>query len=194
MRTIASAIAVLAFGISALPAAAQQAAEPKVNMVIVYGEDKCPESTDDTIVVCPRLDESERYRIPPELRVNQSPANESWTQHVRSLETVGPTGLNSCSPVGMGGWTGCTGKLISQAYAEKANSPGVRAAELIAAEREKRLAGIDAEAAETQADVEQQEEQLVARRKLEAQASGNPVTTDPAASPPPAAPPPGGNN
>ena len=189
MRAIATALAAVAIGFAASPALAQQAAEPKVNLVIVYGDDKCPESTDDTIVVCPRLDEGERYRIPPSLRTSESPANEAWTQRVRSLEYVGATGTMSCSPVGVGGWTGCTGRLIDQAYAEKANAPGVRAGELIAAEREKRLAGIDAEAASTQAEVEQQEEQLIARRKLEEQASGNPVTTDPAAPPPAPVPP-----
>lgn len=188
MRAIATALTALAIGAAAIPAFAQQASEPKVNMVIVYGNDRCPESTDDTIVVCPRLDEGERYRIPPELRATESPANESWTQRVRSMEYVGQTGTASCSPVGVGGWTGCTGRLIKQARDEKANSPGVRAAELIAAEREKRLAGIDADAASTQAEVEQQEEQLIARRKLEEQASGNPVTSDPAAPPPASTP------
>lgn len=190
MRAIATIFAVLAAGFSASPIVAQQAAEPKVNMVIVYGNDKCPESDGETIVVCPRLDEGERYRIPPSLRSSQAPANEAWTQRVRSLEYVGQSGTMSCSPVGVGGWTGCAGRLIDQAYAEKATGPGVRAGELIAAEREKRLAGIDAEAAETQALVEQQEEQLIARRKLEEQASGLPVQSEPAVpAPAPAAKP-----
>lgn len=191
MRTFPIALVALAFGLAPNPALAQQqAAEPKVNMVIVYGEDKCPESTDDTIVVCPRLDESERYRIPPILRTSEAPSNVAWTERVRSMEVVGRTGTMSCSPVGAGGWTGCTGKLIKDAYAERATDPSVHAGELIAAERQKRLSTIDAEAAETQAAVEQQEEQIEARRKLEQQASGQAPQPEPSTTKPPATPPP----
>ena len=125
---------------------------------------------------------------PETLRENVSPQNESWTNRVQAYETVTATGTMSCSPVGVGGWTGCSGKLIDQAYAEKRNDPGIRAGELIAAEREKRLVKIDAEAAETQADVEQQEEQMLARRKLEQQASGLPVTSETPSAPPPVPP------
>lgn len=176
MRPIALALALSALApFMAAPALAQVADEEKVNLVIVYGDDKCPESTDDMITVCVRKGEGERYRIPESLRESVSPQNEAWTNRVQAYETVTATGTMSCSPVGVGGWTGCSGKLIDQAYAEKRSDPGIRAGELIAAEREKRLAKIDAEAAETQADVEQQEEQIIARRKLEQQASGTPV-------------------
>jgi hypothetical protein len=149
------------------PAAAQDAAEPKVNMVIVYGNDKCPESTSDEIVVCPRMDEGERYRIPPSLRTSSAPTNTAWAQRVRSIETVGRSGTMSCSPTGAGGWTGCTGKLLADARGEKENDPGIRAAQLIAEERAKRLSTIDAEAAETQSRVEEVEAQMEARRKAE---------------------------
>lgn len=173
MRSIPAAIAVLAFGLaSGTPALAQEAAEPKVNMVIVFGKDKCPESDADTITVCARKDEDERFRIPVALRENPSPLNEAWNQKVRAYETVTRSGAQSCSPVGAGGWTGCSSKLINEAYAEKQSDPSIRAAQLIADERAKRLATIDSDAAETQADVEQQEEQILARRKLEQQASG----------------------
>ena len=185
MRPIHAAIATLATVLAlASPAAAQQAAEPKVNMVIVYGDDKCPESNPDEIVVCPRLDESERYRIPPALRVSQSPADQSWTQRVRSLEVVGQTGTMSCSPVGAGGWTGCTGKLINQAYEERKSDPSLGVGKMIAAEREKRLSTIDAEAARTQADVEEEEARVEARRKLEAQANGTATQGEPATATP----------
>jgi len=32
---------------------------------------------------------------------------------------VGRTGINSCSPVGPGGFTGCTEQLIKQAFTER---------------------------------------------------------------------------
>ncbi|MEY4952946.1 MAG: hypothetical protein RL299_1370 [Pseudomonadota bacterium] len=186
MRPILAALPVLALGLAAAsPAAAQQANEPKVNLLIVYGDDKCPESDVDTITVCARKDEGERYRIPETLRESVSPQNEAWNQKVRAYETYTKTGAQSCSPVGAGGWTGCSSKLINEAYAEKKTDPGIRAAQLIAEERARRLGDVDADAAETQAAVEQQEEQIIARRKLEQQASGQAPELE---TPPPAPP------
>ncbi|MFM5894281.1 MAG: hypothetical protein ACKOQM_07605 [Novosphingobium sp.] len=152
----------------AAPAAAQDAAEPKVNALIVYGDDKCPASTDDTITVCARKSESERYRIPENLREHFSPQNEAWNNKVLAYETVTKTGTQSCSAVGAGGWTGCSGKLINDAYAEKKLDPNIKFAELVAAERAKRLATIDQDAAETQARVEELETQVEARQKADA--------------------------
>lgn len=84
------------------PAAAQSEAGDKVNTVIVYGDDECPPSTGDEIVVCARMDESERFRIPERLRQSTDPANEPWASRVRAYETVGNFGALSCSPVGSG--------------------------------------------------------------------------------------------
>ena len=134
-----AALVAAAFALgSAAPALAEDAPEPKVNMVIVYGDDRCPESTGEEIVVCPRLDERERYRIPPNLRSSDSPSNEAWNNKVLAYETVGRGGIMSCSPVGPGGSTGCTAQLIDAAYAEKRNSPDLKMSQLIAAERAKR--------------------------------------------------------
>ncbi len=55
------------------------------NMVIVYGDDECPQSTDDQIVVCARKAENERYRIPENLRFSDSPQNQSWAERVESF-------------------------------------------------------------------------------------------------------------
>lgn len=172
MRSLFAAVP-LALGLAfAAPAAAQgTAAEPKVNMVIVYGNDKCPESNGDEIVVCPRMDEGERFRIPPNLRTSSAPSNEAWAERVRSIETVGRSGTMSCSPTGAGGFTGCTGQLLAQARGEKATDPGIRAGQLIADERAKRLATLDADAADTQSRVEEVEQQMEDRRKAEEEAA-----------------------
>ncbi len=146
---------------------AQEANEPKVNMVIVYGADACPESSDDTITVCARKGEGERFRIPEPLREHRSPQNESWNNRVLAYETVGRTGTNSCSATGAGGWTGCQGQLIKQAYGEKATDPSLKFAQMIAEERAKRMATIDQDAAETQARVEEVERQMEERRKAQ---------------------------
>lgn len=168
MRQITAILAPLASAaLFVAPAAAQVAPEPKVNQLIVFGEDACPQSTDDTITVCARKNEGERYRIPELLREHSSPQNEAWNNKVLAYETVGRTGTMSCSPVGAGGWTGCSGKLIKQAYAEKGINPGIKFSQMIAAERTKRLETIDQDAAETQARVEALELQMEARRKAE---------------------------
>lgn len=167
MRPLIAALP-LALGLAlANPAFAQAAAEPKVNMVIVYGNDKCPESTADEIVVCPRMDEGERYRIPPSLRTSSAPTNVAWSQRVRSIETIGRSGTMSCSPTGAGGWTGCTGKLLADARGEKSEDPGIRASQLIAEERAKRLVNLDADAASDQSRVEEIEKQMENKRKAE---------------------------
>jgi hypothetical protein len=173
-RLIALSVATLAAALFASPAlaqdnaAAQGPAEPKVNQLIVYGDDKCPESTSDEITVCARLDESERYRIPKSLRSLDGPANQAWANKVKAFETVGNFGPLSCTPVGAGGELGCTAKMIEAAYAEKAQNHAndVHMAELVAQARQQRLSNLDADAAATQARVEAIEKE---RARLEAQ-------------------------
>jgi hypothetical protein len=98
------------------PAAAQNS----VSEIIVFGTDPCPRSTDDQVVVCARKPESERYRIPEVLRSTGSPqARQAWANKAKVLETVGATGINSCSPVGPGGFTGCLTRVIREARTER---------------------------------------------------------------------------
>ena len=166
-RLAAFPLVALAVALAPAPATAQSAAdEPKVNQLIIYGDDKCPPSTDQEITVCARLDESERYRIPEDLRESSGPENTAWVNKVKSFEAVGNFGPLSCSPRGSGGELGCTMKMIETAYAEKANSSSVRFAELISKARQERLAKIDASSAATQARVEAIEKE---QKRLEAQ-------------------------
>ena len=166
-RLLSLAIASAAVALIPAPAAAQDEAGDKVQVLDVYGDDPCPQSSAEEIVVCRRLDEEERYRIPESLRGSSSPANESWASKVQAYEAVGDFGPLSCSPVGAGGELGCTAQMIAAAYEEKRTAPGVRAAELIAEARGERLATIDAEAAETQARVEELERQYMERVQRE---------------------------
>ena len=83
MRTMIVATAALAASLAfTAPAAAQGAPEPKVNQLIIYGDDPCPTSPDDTITVCARKEEAERFRIPEILRESSAPSNEAWTQNI----------------------------------------------------------------------------------------------------------------
>ncbi|MGF7154087.1 hypothetical protein [Novosphingobium gossypii] len=142
--------------------------DEKVNQLIIYGDDKCPESASGEITVCARKPEEERYRIPEPLRGLDQPQSEAWANKVQAYETVGRFGTQSCSPAGSGGWLGCTQQLINNAYAEKANGSEVRFSELIQAEREKRLSTIDADAAAEQKRVEEAENAYFEQRKRQA--------------------------
>ncbi len=165
MRQIIAGIALIpATLLLAVPAQAQSA-EEKVNQLIIYGNDDCPKSTENEITVCARKDESERYRIPDSLRESSAPDNRAWTDRVLAYETVGATGTLSCSAVGGGGFTGCLGKFIDTAYAEKRADPNIRFSQLIADERARRLATIDQDAAATQARVEVIEREYEAKQR-----------------------------
>jgi hypothetical protein len=161
------AATILACGCAASPAMAapERATPEKVNMVIIYGEDKCPEPKGKEITVCARKAESERYRIPEPLReAKRGPENESWNQRVIAYEKISATGAQSCSASGAGGWTGCASKFINDAYAEKKASSDVQFSKMIEAERQKRAAAVDAEADKTQRDVEAEERAYLARK------------------------------
>lgn len=115
-----AAAAILAgIGLSSAPAQAQDAGDT-IAEIIVYGNDPCPRSTDDEVVVCARRPEAERYRIPERLREGGSlQSRQAWAMRAKSLEYVGRGGIQSCSPVGPGGHTGCLEQLIDAARAER---------------------------------------------------------------------------
>jgi hypothetical protein len=113
-----SGAATMMAGAAAFPAPAQAQAD-SVSEIIVYGNDPCPRSTDDQVVVCARRPEAERYRLPEKFRPSGTrQQKEAWANRARSIETVGATGINSCSPVGPGGFTGCLTQVIKQARQE----------------------------------------------------------------------------
>ena len=117
--TLAAASLALALpaALAPLPALAQNG---RISEIIVYGTDPCPRSTDDEVVVCARKPEAERYRIPEKLREGGSlQSRQSWANRAIAFETYGRTGINSCSPVGPAGFTGCTQQLINQAFKER---------------------------------------------------------------------------
>jgi len=114
-----AAAATLAGGFAALSAPAVAQSSDRVSEIIVYGNDACPRSTDDAIVVCARKPEADRYRIPEKFRSSgPRQSRQAWANRARALETVGATGINSCSPVGPAGFTGCMMQVIKQARRE----------------------------------------------------------------------------
>ncbi|MFL6742166.1 MAG: hypothetical protein ACJ8E3_02870 [Sphingomicrobium sp.] len=121
LTIILTATAAFAGGSALLPTAAAMAQPAdSISEVIVYGNDPCPRSSNNEVVVCARKPEAERYRIPEKLRSGgPRQTREAWANKARALETVGSTGTFSCSPVGPGGYTGCLTQVINQAKRER---------------------------------------------------------------------------
>ena len=178
MRTLVVLLAAAAF---ASPASAQQPGVPvpeaaqaqsaatpartgpddvRVNQLIIYGDDPCPESTDpNEITVCARLPDSDRFRIPPNLRDNPNePASQSWAGRATELSYVGRTGTDSCSTVGGGGFTGCFNQLVSQARAERrAAGNDINFTRMIEEARARRNQQIEEQAQQAEEDAQRQE-------------------------------------
>lgn len=120
-RALATAAAlIVAAGVLTLPAEEASAQRRPERILTIFGSDKCPESSGQEIVVCRRLDENERFRIPKELRDSGLTGNDAWNERARSFEYVGRSGPQSCSPVGSGGASGCMSEMFRKARAEKA--------------------------------------------------------------------------
>ena len=95
---------------------------PQISTLVVYGDDPCPRSRDDEIIVCARQPESDRYRIPKELRKKRKAEvdGQSWVERARTLDMVSRNGRpNSCSPHGSGGQTGCMRQFLEAARLER---------------------------------------------------------------------------
>lgn len=131
--------------------------DPRVNQLIIYGDDPCPQSSNEEIIVCARLPEDDRYRIPPNLRDDPNdPVNRSWTNRAVELSYVGASGIGSCSPAGPGGSIGCFNQIVQQARAERAAAGDVDWTRLIEQAREERMRRIG----EAQVEEEEAERDL----------------------------------
>lgn len=153
---------------AASPAAAQDQAGDRVNMVIAYNENECPEPTQEgEIVVCQIVVEAERYRIPSNLRQSDSPENTTLGERFEKIRYIGEFGAFSCDPAGAGGFTGCTQKMIEAAYADRAEGENIRFSQLIEEARQDRLSTIDTDAAAEQDRVEVIEREYLERLERE---------------------------
>lgn len=94
-----------------------------IRTTTVFGDDPCPKAADGEIIVCGRLPESERYRIPKQLRKKpreESGPSASWASRAATLEEAQRfTMPNSCTAVGSNGQTGCTQAMLRQWFLER---------------------------------------------------------------------------
>ena len=109
----------------ALPAHAQtDNGSQKFSFLQTYGDESCPEAEGDEILVCANEPESERYRVPKELREElkdkDGGGGGSWASAVAGYDDIARLGRpNSCSPVGSNGFTGCQAAALRQWFAER---------------------------------------------------------------------------
>lgn len=119
-RLLPPALAMLGLVAAAAPFAFPVAvqAQRTERVLTIFGNDKCPTSNGEEIVVCQRMPEGERYRIPQELRRTEGNGRETWGDRASSLEYVGRSGAQSCSTSGPGGASGCFRELARKACDE----------------------------------------------------------------------------
>jgi hypothetical protein len=128
LQILTLAGAAVAAGALVPAAASGQAPAERISRVTVYGNEPCPRATSvGEIVICARRPDNERFRIPREIRdreASDDPASTSWAERAQSLEYAGRTGIQSCSTVGPGGFTGCWAQLVRTARGERAKTSG----------------------------------------------------------------------
>jgi hypothetical protein len=108
--------------VAAAPASADTSLPQRSTNLVVYGNDPCPQSREDEIVVCARRPESERYRIPKALRDKKrtDSASMAWGRQWGQMEDATRfTRPDSCSVVGSGGQTGCLQSALRQWWLER---------------------------------------------------------------------------
>ena len=102
-------------------------------VIDVYGSEKCPSSGGQQIVVCRRHPETERYRIPKDLR-DSEPEPQAAGGNIGALSAVNTTGgtgvqVQSCNAIGAGVNAGCTKSQLdnwkAQQRAQKKQEEGI---------------------------------------------------------------------
>ena len=118
LRFLSPVLALTAAVLAVMPVAAPVQAQRTERVLTIFGTDPCPTSNGEEIVVCRRMPEAERYRIPEQLRRTENRGNETWGDRAASIEYVGKSGTNSCSPGGSGGASGCFREMARKACDE----------------------------------------------------------------------------
>ncbi len=102
----------------AVPIEAPVQAQRSERVLEVFGNDPCPTSAGEEIVVCRRRPEAERYRIPEDLRKAEARDKESSSERTATLDSTGKSGALSCSASGAAGASGCFRKRAKEACEE----------------------------------------------------------------------------
>jgi hypothetical protein len=101
-----------AIGVPTLVAAPALAQIGQDRIIDIYGDEKCPASNGQQIVVCRKHPLEDKYRIPKDLRDSEREPQAAGGNvgAVNAVNTTGGTGVqvNSCNAIGAGVNAGCT--------------------------------------------------------------------------------------
>ena len=113
--------ALIAIGAATWIVPTPAAAQVQDQVVTVYGNDPCPSSNGQEIVVCRKAPESERFRIPKSLRDSEPATQSLGGTAVAAMRTTGGTGVQvqSCNAIGAGVNAGCFQKEADAWKAQK---------------------------------------------------------------------------
>ena len=128
MRMIAVLAPLATALVAVMPAAAPAQVQDRV--VIVYGDDPCPASNGQDIVVCRRQPKAEQFRIPKDLRESEPSATSlGWASQQKALAGTGANAVQvgGCSATGANVVAG--GCFRDQARAWKAEKVAQKKAE-----------------------------------------------------------------
>ncbi len=114
LKPVISASVIVVAAVLASPFAASRAfAQERV--LTIFGDDKCPSNT-----ICVTAPESERYRIPSDLRPRSSnPENTSWAVRSRATVQTGSSAPSACNTASNQGWSGCFAQDMARAREER---------------------------------------------------------------------------
>jgi len=124
--TMTKALLIAAAGalLTVLPAAPAAAQPRNESALIIFGNDPCPAGN-----ICVRAPESQRYRIPENLRrTPDRPGEELWANRAAAIDAESasvsrPGGIGSCNAgAGQASWTGCWSQMMKDARAERAQA------------------------------------------------------------------------
>lgn len=123
VRQLVFLVSAFAFATAAPAGAEDEGKAENYRTTTVFGDDPCPQPSAGEIIVCGRLPESERYRIPKSLRTKprtESGPSASWGSKVETLEAAQRfTMPGSCTAVGSFGQSGCTQAMIRRWFQER---------------------------------------------------------------------------
>jgi len=113
---------------TAVPALAQAPGNPprKERLVQIREGERCPRDTNDEVFVCYQQNPNEIYRIPERFRGPLPEDAMTNVQRVAEMEAASDSGTLSCSPVGPGGFTGCSAQEAQAWAAERRRQQAVR--------------------------------------------------------------------
>lgn len=110
MRQLLAITTTLVAGVMGIGMTAPASAQAGQRTLIIYGDEPCPTSNGEEIIVCQRRPANEQFRIPKELREAGPDAGDATPgSRVAAMDSASApqTGMDTCSPVGAGGQTGC---------------------------------------------------------------------------------------